>query len=120
MKNLKTWKSFNEGIDEPISSRAEREMQEFGKQRMREASEEKRIREELINPGDTNSVLVELGIHEVSFRPGTANNSAHYGFKTKEDSEKFQEFLSNRNIKFEIKTSESPGARFPFHVHISK
>lgn len=111
MKNLKNWKSFNENVDTDT---------------------------DLMNPKfmDRNDpvgeFLTRLGVDVTKstgeYMPGVPeepNTSVRiwpdgisYGFKVEKDYENFKNFVSSKGIEYE--TMDSKGARYPYHVVLSK
>lgn len=107
MKNLKNWKSFNENVDTDLKDpkftdkNAEEFLTRLGVEVTKSTGEYK--------PGvpEEPNVDIRKGVKSIS-----------YGFKVEKDYENFKKFVSDSNVEYKIMDSE--GARYPYHVIISK
>jgi hypothetical protein len=107
MKNLKNWKSFNENVDADLKNPkfTDKNAEEF-----------------------LSRLGVDITPSTGEYKPGVPEepnvdvrkmqNSIMYGFKVEKDYENFKDFVSSKGIEY--KTMDSKGARYPYHVILSK
>lgn len=109
MKNLKDWRRFNENGDSDLD-----------------------IRNPRFTDDNAEDFLTRLGISITKatgeYKPGvpeepnvnirSGSQTIIYGFKVESDYENFKKYVSDNNIEY--RTSDSKGARYPYHVILSR